>query len=453
MMLARGSHFRWTLHPGSQALITRGAKRLARGGPNESDELAPRSHSLGWWGSKGPGRPGYPRTTPLRQAGLDLNLQERLDEMYAEEKHQRQQRRDIGFPRQRKETPLNNRSQMLEYVKKLRADKAMEKAARERTLKVDLEAVKREAILTGSIFDATFEAAEYYGIFDDIFHSAVFTPSLFLNVKFDYDENLVTPVYQGNIVKPREAEKAPQVSFESDPESLWTLILTNPDGHFTDENSEYLHWMVSNIKGGDLRSGQTICGYLQPFPPFGIGYQRFIFVLYKQNGQLDLSEYKPTTEDQIILKERTFQNREFFTKFEDQITPAGLAFFQSDYDTSLTSFFHNTLNMKEPRYEYHFVQTYIRPWSSMRKHKEGFNLFLDKYRDPKEIEEEVVRNKIRSFHPFKGDLDKRWKYPNVHPIDFHLPEWRRREIERERLHQGVFQHKDWSPLRRDPTLA
>jgi large subunit ribosomal protein L38 len=32
--------------------------------------------------------------------------------------------------------------------------------------------------------------------------------------------------------------------------------------------------------------------------------------------------------------------------------PAGLAFFQSDYETSLRDFFHNTLDMKESRYEY-----------------------------------------------------------------------------------------------------
>lgn len=35
--------------------------------------------------------------------------------------------------------------------------------------------------------------------------------------------------------------------------------------------------------------------------------------------------------------------KEFYRHFQDFITPAGLAFFQSDWDDSLTDFFHKTL--------------------------------------------------------------------------------------------------------------
>jgi large subunit ribosomal protein L38 len=97
---------------------------------------------------------------------------------------------------------------------------------------------------------------------------------------------------EGNIIKPKEATACPKVSyaltgFESDPSSLWTLVMTNPDGHFTDENSEYLHWMVANIPGNNVESGKIIASYLQPFPAFGTGYHRYIFVLYKQVNILE----------------------------------------------------------------------------------------------------------------------------------------------------------------------
>ena len=74
---------------------------------------------------------------------------------------------------------------------------------------------------------------------------------------------------------------------EGDDDSLWTLVMTNPDGHFEEDEAEYLHWMVANISGqggvADLAtSGDTICPYLQPFPPYGTGFHRFVFVLYKQ---------------------------------------------------------------------------------------------------------------------------------------------------------------------------
>jgi large subunit ribosomal protein L38 len=55
----------------------------------------------------------------------------------------------------------------------------------------------------------------------------------------------------------------------------------------------------------------------------------------------------------------------FFDERSDQITPAGMAFFQSDWDSSLTNFYHNVLNMREPRYEYNFAPYYTTPWNEL----------------------------------------------------------------------------------------
>ena len=88
---------------------------------------------------------------------------------------------------------------------------------------------------------------------------------------------------RGNVIKPKEATKEPYVHYEcTENDSLWTLLMTNPDGHFSENTSEYLHWMVTNIKGNDLSTGQVVAPYLQPFPPFGTGYHRFVFILFKQ---------------------------------------------------------------------------------------------------------------------------------------------------------------------------
>ena len=108
-------------------------------------------------------------------------------------------------------------------------------------------------------------------------------------------------VIKGNIIKPKEATTVPYVEFDSDPDSLWTLALTNPDGHFTDEDAEYLHWMVGNIKGSDIESGKVVCDYLQPFPPKGTGYHRYVFVLYKQVS-------RPTVQ---IIRWKIFPNLAF----------------------------------------------------------------------------------------------------------------------------------------------
>ena len=199
--------------------------------------------------------------------------------------------------------------------------------------------------------------------------------------------------------------------------------------------------------------------------------------MFLQKTKLDLTEYQqPTLQEGVNLAKRTFHTREFYasspTHDGGPLIPVGLAFFQSDYDLSLHKFYHNTLNMQEPKYEYHFLPPYVRPWNDLYQdhfaNKKGFNHHLDKFRDPKEIQEEILKKRLKSLDPFKGDLDREIKYPNAHPphADSVLaknkiggkakeklalpPMWRLREIERERLRIGLYKDMDWFEPRRDP---
>ena len=175
---------------------------------------------------------------------------------------------------------------------------------------------------------------------------------------------------------------------------------------------------------------------------------------------------------EVNLTTRTFNTRQFYDKFandkNDIMVPVGLAFFQSDYDSTLHKFYHNVLNMEEPKYEYNFMPAYVRPWNDLFKDhfaaQQGFNNFLDKYRDPKEIQEEILKKRLKTLDPFKGDLDREIKYPNAHyphPDQREAkgknherlkmgPTWRLREIERERLRTGLYKDMDWFEPRRDP---
>lgn len=85
--------------------------------------------------------------------------------------------------------------------------------------------------------------ADHYGVFEHLFGDAYFYPRVPLMIKFR-TEDVYMPVYYGNSIKPHEADNKPEVMFHSDDKSLWTLILTNPDGHLTESNAEYLHWFV-----------------------------------------------------------------------------------------------------------------------------------------------------------------------------------------------------------------
>jgi large subunit ribosomal protein L38 len=353
----------------------------------------------------------------------------------------------------------------------VRTDPALERAAREGALQVDLEVVRNQWVESGQSFDDIYEAAELYGVYEDLFGSAFYRPCVSLGVEWPQagGERLV-PVHRGNLVKPGECATAPLVSWPGPDTALWTLAMVGPDSHLSQPDAEVLHWLVGNVRGSDLATGDTLASYLQPHPPFGTGYHRFVFLLFRQEGPVELEQERRT--GHADLAERTFSTLEFYRRLQDQLTPAGLAFCQADYDPSLRGFFHNTLAMKEPRYEYEFPEHYVRPWRNFFPDQErvGFDEFLNRHRDPKDVERQVLEKKLANTSPFTGDQDAELKFPGLHESDlqgqfpppvgekrlnpkqsFKIAQWRRNAIMRERRKEGYFTSYDHSALRRDPS--
>ncbi|NXP05152.1 RM38 protein, partial [Thinocorus orbignyianus] len=256
----------------------------------------------------------------------------------------------------------------------------MERAARLQTELIPLDEVRAEWEKTSGPFHKQ-RVAEHCGIFRDLFKGATFTPWVNLRVEYSQDDEHLVPVYYGNMVTPSEASSPPAVSYEAGKGSLWTLLLTNPDGHLRDADSEYLHWLVTNIPGNDIKLGKEICHYLPPFPAMGTGYHRFIFLLFKQDCSIDFSEdVRPTPCHS--LKMRTFSTFDFYRKHEDAMTPAGLAFFQSQWDSSVTWVFHQLLNMREPVFEFVRPPVYHPP--QLKFPRQQPLRYLDRYRDTQE---------------------------------------------------------------------
>ena len=72
----------------------------------------------------------------------------------------------------------------------------------------------------------------------------------------------------------------------------------------------------------------------------------------------------------------------------------------------------------------------------------------------------MLKKKLKLTHPFRGQLDKHIKYPNAHGPQIvsrkdqkEIGTWVIREMERERLRQGVYKDMDWTALKRDPSNA
>ncbi|XP_044732669.1 39S ribosomal protein L38, mitochondrial [Chrysoperla carnea] len=362
--------------------------------------------------------------------GVARSLQQRLEELNKKDP-ELSLRVDIGFP-QKSVSRSEELAKRISHAKEQRKNPELEKLARSKQLKVNLDDVNAEWLQTSGPYQIR-RIAEHYGVFEHLFGEAYFTPRTILNITYPVSDDEVLPVYYGNLLKPADTKNVPSVEFESEPNTLWTLILTNPDGHFTKQNAEYCHWFVGNIPDGDVSKGETIFEYLQPFPPRGTGFHRFIFILYKQDKKIDYSSLKKSGPC-LNLEDRTFLTLEFYRERQDFMTPSGLAFFQADWDNSLIDFYHKTLNMREPSFEYDFPPPYIRPqeWFPLRK---PFNIYMDKYRDPKKITEELFLKKLKKTNPFKGS-EPPLPFPNAEPLDKRIPSWLKTEIRKQRLGWG-----------------
>nr|XP_046232588.1 39S ribosomal protein L38, mitochondrial [Scatophagus argus] len=286
-------------------------------------------------------------------------------------------RLDIGLPycQPRRTEDVKKRKLVLKDNKQ---NVELERAFRLRTFKIPVDQVQETWRKSNGPFHIK-RLADHYGVFRDLFPMAYFVPQVSLNICYNQDNS--ARVYYGNRLTPTEAASVPQISFDAEEGSLWTLLLTCPDEHLQDNEAEYVHWLVGNIPGGAVQAGEELCHYLPPFPARGTGFHRYIYVLFRQEGRISFQEdVRPLPCHSLV--DRTFKTVDFYRKHQDNMTPAGLAFFQCQWDESVTNTFHNTLNMREPVFEFIRPPVYHPP---QVKYPHGQPLrYLDRYRDGKE---------------------------------------------------------------------
>lgn len=87
--------------------------------------------------------------------------------------------------------------------------------------------------------------------------------------------------------------------------------------------------------------------------------------------------------------------------------------------------------MEIPQFEYDFPKPVLKKQVTFPK-KEPFNLYMDRYRDPKQINKEYLIKRLKKEHPFKFP-DPPLKYPNAHAIKEYVPSWLMSQIKNERL--------------------
>ncbi|XP_055372080.1 phosphatidylethanolamine-binding protein homolog F40A3.3-like [Condylostylus longicornis] len=99
-------------------------------------------------------------------------------------------------------------------------------------------------------------------------------------------------VDQGNELTPTQVKDIPEVKWNAESDSLYTVCMTDPDApsRASPKFREWHHWLVGNVPGGDISKGEVLSAYVGSGPPQGTGLHRYVFLVYKQTGKLEFDE-------------------------------------------------------------------------------------------------------------------------------------------------------------------
>lgn len=133
-----------------------------------------------------------------------------------------------------------------------------------------------------------------------------------------------------NVLTPTDVKPQPEITWDADPNQLYTLSMLDLDApsRQTPTFREINHWLVVNIKGNDLSTGQILTPYVGSGPPKGSGLHRYIFLVFKQPGQITVTEANLGTD------RRNFSIRNFAKKYNLGNAIAG-NFYQAQWDSSV----------------------------------------------------------------------------------------------------------------------
>ena len=120
----------------------------------------------------------------------------------------------------------------------------------------------------------------------------------------------------GNVLTPSQVQHEPRVHWHADPESFYTLIMTDPDAPSRAEPKarEWHHWLVVNIPGNKIHEGEVKAAYVGAGPPKGSDLHRYVFLVYKQPHKLDMNIVTPL--DKHTASGRPHFSAKYFLSFK-----------------------------------------------------------------------------------------------------------------------------------------
>lgn len=135
----------------------------------------------------------------------------------------------------------------------------------------------------------------------------------------------------GNELTPTQVKGCPSVKYCADSSCYYTLIMTNPDApcRANPVYREWHHWLIGNIPGDCVSSGEMLSEYIGALPPEGSGLHRYVFLVFKQPKQCCFDEPRLSSCSKCYRAQ--FSTRKFCCKYQLGPPIAG-NFFQAQFD-------------------------------------------------------------------------------------------------------------------------
>jgi phosphatidylethanolamine-binding protein (PEBP) family uncharacterized protein len=164
-----------------------------------------------------------------------------------------------------------------------------------------------------------------HGVVPDVIHQAPAHP---LEVRFGSNQ-----VNLGNTLTPTQVKDPPtHIQWPADDNALYTVMMTDPDAPSRKDPKfrEWHHWLVVNVPGTKVNSGEAISQYIGSGPPEKTGLHRYVLLVYKQQGKINDKEHGHLTNRSA--DKRGGWKAENFVKKHHLEGPIAGNFYQAEYD-------------------------------------------------------------------------------------------------------------------------
>lgn len=145
-------------------------------------------------------------------------------------------------------------------------------------------------------------------------------------------------IRSGNELTPTQVKDIPaKILWRAEKDSLYTVMLVDARNAETRSNGgDILHWLVVNSPENAVEKGDTRVEYIGSGPPKAVGINRYVFLIFKQAGLLNLTTER--TSNSSISGRMNFDLKGFIKENGLQELVAA-NFFRSSYDDYVPQLF------------------------------------------------------------------------------------------------------------------